>query len=1083
MQKQLCTLLLLLSTVWLTLNSQTIAQLAAGSKHLDAIEKLQLPALDNETLLQAEMARRGPGIAPRFAESMIVDVSPETHGTWTYRSGRAIWRLRVPSPGAKSLNFGFDKYVMPPGGKLMLFSADLKQIQGPFTPADNEEHAELWTPVVSGDDIIIEVSVPEGSEQELELHLKSVNHDFLGFSDVASSILSGSCNLDVVCGSEDGWSIVDQYRDIIQSVAVYGQGGTTFCTGFLVNNAREDCTPFFMTADHCGIGPGNAASLVVYWNYMNSECRQPGSVESGQNGDGSLADFNTGSVFRAAYSPSDMVLVELDDPVSETADAFFAGWDAREVLEQDTIIAVHHPSTDEKRISFEFDGVYRGAWGQGSTPVANGNHLVIADWDIGTTEGGSSGSPIFDSDKRVVGQLHGGQAACGNNAYDSYGWFATSWVGGGTASSRLQDWLDPDNTGILTLDGRAQIRCSFFALAEPAAQTLCAPETATYDISVSENFVSTVTLSIPNLPAGLTVVFDDDTVAPGGTTQMTITGTENLAAGTYSFNLMGTDGNENSDQVLTLNIFASAPLAPALMTPADAAMGQQTTLLLDWAETLFAEAYDIELATDPAFSNVVASASDLSETSFFVPNLEILTTYYWRVRASNPCGDGSWSDSFEFTTEDQACGFVAADTDGQAIGPNNGAVTSSELVITQTGEIAAIKLTGLSTDHTWVGDLSATLTSPGGITINLFNRPDCPEPGMLVDFSDDASATADDFVNACNAGGGASIQGEFQPVQPFANFMGQEASGTWTLAIRDNANFDGGSLLGWNLEICTEVTSEVTLASSTSNLEACIGVDASLELSIGAGFTTDVTLDVEGLPMGALVNYESNPVDPGSTVNVNITDLTAAGSYVVTFTATDGFQDATVNVMLEVQSPPSLSAPQSPANNAEIMGGNAVNFSWAAVADADEYRLQIATDDNFSNIIVDDVTTLTSASNTLPEGQYYWRVVSSNECGDSVTGFRAFTVTSPNATVEIAGASIEIWPNPTTGPLRITLSQDIQSDLMVTLLSINGQLLKRNVVSPQAGTTTLDLGDLPSGVYLLQLQHEGARKAVRIVRQ
>ncbi len=1082
MQKQLITLLLLLSTVWLSLNSQTIAQLAAGTKHLDAIEKLQLPALDNEALLEQEMARRGPGIAPRFAESMIVDVSPETHGNWTYRGGKAIWRLRVPSPGAKSLNFGFDKYVMPPGGKLMLFSADLKEIQGPFTPADNEEHAELWTPVVPGDDIIIEVSVPEGLEQDLQLHLKSVNHDFLGFSDVASSVLSGSCNLDVACGSEDGWAIVDQYRDIIQSVAVYGQGGNTFCTGFLVNNAREDCTPFFMTADHCGVGPGNAASIVVYWNYMNSECRQPGSVESGQNGDGSLADFNTGSIFRAAYSPSDMVLVELDDPVSETADAFFAGWDAREVLEQDTIIAVHHPRTEEKRISFEFDGVYRGAWGQGAAPIADGNHLVIADWDIGTTEGGSSGSPIFDSDKRVVGQLHGGAAACGNDAYDSYGWFATSWVGGGTSSSRLSDWLDPDNTGIMMIDGRAQIRCSFFALAEPAAQTLCAPEIATYDISVSENFVSPVTLSIPNLPAGLTVVFDEDTVAPGGTTQMTITGTENLGAGTYSFNLLGTDGNENSDQVLTLNIFASAPGAPMLTTPVDAAVDQQTTLLLDWAATQFAEGYDIELATDPAFSTVVASASDLSETSYFVPNLETLTTYYWRVRASNPCGDGAWSGDFEFTTADQACGFAQADTDGQSIGPNNGAVTNSELVITQTGEIAEIKLTNLSTDHTWVGDLSATLTSPEGITINLFNRPDCDEPGLLVDFADDATATSTDFVNTCTPGG-AAIEGEFQPAEPLSTFVGREASGTWTLSIRDNANFDGGNLLGWNLEICTAVTSQATLSTSADDLEACIGVDASLELTIGTDFASDVTLDVDGLPMGALANFESNPADPGATVNVNITGLTAAGAYTLTFSANDGSQNASVNVALEVQSPPALSAPQSPANNAEFMGGNSIGFSWASVSNAEEYRLQIATDDNFSNIIVDQVTTMTSFSNTLDEGQYYWRIVSSNECGDSVTGFRAFTVSSPNATVEVAGASIEIWPNPTTGPLRITLSQDIQSDLMVTLLSINGQLLQRNVLSPQAGTTTLDMSDLPSGVYLLQLQHEGTRKAVRIVRQ
>ena len=107
----------------------------------------------------------------------------------------------------------------------MLYTPDGALVQGPFTPADNEDHEELWTPVIAGDELVIEVSLPAARQQELRLHLKSVNHDFLGFGDIASSILSGSCNLDVVCDAADGWGIVDNYRDIIQSVAVIGCGG------------------------------------------------------------------------------------------------------------------------------------------------------------------------------------------------------------------------------------------------------------------------------------------------------------------------------------------------------------------------------------------------------------------------------------------------------------------------------------------------------------------------------------------------------------------------------------------------------------------------------------------------------------------------------------------------------------------------------------------------------------------------------------------------------------------------------------------------------------------------------------------
>lgn len=75
-------------------------------------------------------------------------------------------------------------------------------------------------------------------------------------------------------------------------------------------------------------------------------------------------------------------------------------------------------------------------------------------WDIGTTEPGSSGSPLFNQDNRVIGQLHGGDAACDNDESDWYGAFYASWTGGDKSSSRLLDWLDPGNTGQLFIDGR-----------------------------------------------------------------------------------------------------------------------------------------------------------------------------------------------------------------------------------------------------------------------------------------------------------------------------------------------------------------------------------------------------------------------------------------------------------------------------------------------------------------------------------------------------------------------------------------------------------------------------------------------------
>lgn len=1256
-----------------SLFGQTTGHPAPVTVPLERVAALSLPALDNAELLADELARRGPGIAPRFAETMDVSLSPATAGTWEDNAGMSVWRLRVPSPGAKSLNFGFTAFHMPAGGQLLLYTPDMKNVQGPFTPADNEEHDQLWTPVIPGDEVVIEVSLPTAVKHQLRLHLSTVNHDFLGFSNIAESVLSGSCNLDVICGAADGWGIVDQYRDIIQSVAVIGRNGNTFCTGFLVNNTRQDCTPFFMTANHCGVSAGNAPTLVAYWNFVNSICREPGSGASGGGGDGSLADFNTGAIFRASYAPSDMTLVELDDPISPTANAWFAGWDARDMLEPDTIIAIHHPSTDEKRISFQFDGVYRGGWGSGDTPVADGNHLIIEDWDIGTTEGGSSGSPLFDSEKRIVGQLHGGNASCFNDDYDSYGWFHTSWDGGGTNSTRLKNWLDPDNTGAVFIDGRGQIQCSFFALASPAVQALCAPDVAGYGISTSDNFEGPVMLSLLNLPTGLTAAFDQSSVAPGGSTQLVIAGTANVAAGTYTITLVGTDGVNSSSQDLVLTITAAAPTAPALVTPANMSTGQLTTITLAWAAIPGAGSYDVQLATDASFTNITAQGNGLAATMFPSSNLAVTTTYYWRVRATNTCGVGAWSPVFRFETAAIACTSVAAVTTGINIGPGGGTQAVSTLTIAQVGDVAGISLTNLATDHTWVGDIRATLTSPSGTTIQLFDNPDCNNPGLQVDFSDAAPNTHNDFLNTCSDTPPA-ISGTFQPLQPLSTFLGESATGTWTLTVFDDASQDGGALTSWGLDICTLVPVEVAVIPSTDEVRFCANSAGAFDVLLGTGFTGDVTLSATGLPSGASANFEVNPATPGSSVNVGLAGFTTAGSYTITLVGTSGADQATAEVVVQVtgtSAGPQQSAPANMATNiprnttlawmpqagalsytlrvsqnpnmsdpffvtttatttqalvnlayqttyywtvsstnacgegtpgtvrsftttpnltivsnqnqlvtciaddatasfnigagfganptvtitaspnanfsnftttlpqaggtlslswANFIGitpgsyvlnitvsgegfNNSANlavvvsaspalaslvapqdgaalsgqaplstlFDWSAAPTATSYRLEIASDDAFTNIVFSTTLTGTSLNRPLTDaGQFYWRVVAVNACGESISGFYVFS-TMLTETVELAGTRLRIWPNPSPGQVQLELSAELTGQLDVHIYAASGQYIRQQTLPATTGIQRLDMADLPAGTYLLRIRNAQAQAHARVV--
>ncbi|MBN2446486.1 MAG: trypsin-like peptidase domain-containing protein [Phycisphaerae bacterium] len=425
-----------LSLILLSVAAVAAPQAAVTASPIRELARIEVPSLDVEALRAEDLDRAAEGLAPRFAVPTEVFITPDTDGTWeTLADGTRVWRLRINSPGALSLNLGFTGYYMPPGGELRISSADAREALRPFTAEDNEDHGELWTPVVLSDDVIVEVRLPATVSNELVLQLTAINVGYRFFGE-PQDVRSGSCNIDVICPEGDGW------RDEIQAVGVISTGGSTFCTGFMVNNTAHDRTPYFMTANHCGINSGNASSLVVYWNFQSPTC--------GQHGGGSLSQYQTGSYFRATYSTSDFTLVELDDEPNPDHNVAFAGW-SRSTADPTSAVAIHHPSTDEKSISFEYDPCTTTSY-LGTTIPGNGSHIRVTDWDLGTTEPGSSGSPLFDQNHHVVGQLHGGYAACGNDDSDWYGRFSMSWDGGGSDSSRLSTWLDPLGTGAISVD-------------------------------------------------------------------------------------------------------------------------------------------------------------------------------------------------------------------------------------------------------------------------------------------------------------------------------------------------------------------------------------------------------------------------------------------------------------------------------------------------------------------------------------------------------------------------------------------------------------------------------------------------------
>jgi len=444
---------LVAATILLT-GAPTLLAAAAGSlprsalpgvRTVDSVQRMVMPTVEVEALRAEDTEREHAGAAVplRFATSLPVDVTPYNSGTWeTLQDGSHLWRLRIESPGAMSLNIGLEHFDLPAGASFWIHDEDGAHVQGPYTAKNRNIDGGLWTAVVLGDKLVAELHLPMG--MEADLRITSVNHGYrvFGEGEAAGSEKRGSCNVNVVCPVGNPW------RDQIRSVARITISGMFLCTGQMVNNSSQDETPYLLTAQHCIEQPFQAPSIVAYWNYETSTCteRFGGSLSQNQSGSRWIASYQLGG-------GSDFTLVDLDQLPDPSFNVYYSGWDARDEV-PDAATAIHHPGGDQKSISFDYDPLTITSY-LGTASPGNGTHLRVEDWDLGTTEGGSSGGCLFDNATGFcVGTLSGGFAACGNDEPDWYGRFARHWTGDDTPETRLSDWLDPLDTGVLFLEGK-----------------------------------------------------------------------------------------------------------------------------------------------------------------------------------------------------------------------------------------------------------------------------------------------------------------------------------------------------------------------------------------------------------------------------------------------------------------------------------------------------------------------------------------------------------------------------------------------------------------------------------------------------
>jgi PKD repeat protein len=441
----------------------SLAQISEGGipqsfSNMDLKEQLKLmefskPDLEQlmiEDQINAESKFPGP---ERMGISIPVQLDLNNSGTWeSLPDGSLIWRLKIKIADALALGVYYDQFFLPAGSKLFLYNDAGTQVIGAFTSQNNPESGLFATEFIQGDIVTLEYYEPAGTTEEAIISISEVAYAyrFVYFiSDEGLRDQSLPCMINVACEEGIGWE--NQKKGIARLSIKIGYY-YYWCSGSLINNTSNNRTPYLLTAEHCGEG-ANASDLnqwIFYFNYQSATC-------TGNYGPSS--NTTTGCSLKSrdpltGFDGSDWELVQLNSTPPASYGVYYNGWN-RTNTPADSGVCLHHPAGDIKKVSTYLNPMISSTWWNGTpshwrvtwSETANGLSIM---------EGGSSGSPVFDQDGLIMGDLSGGYQSnsCEN---PSPAWFGKVWYSwdqmGSTPATRLKDWLDPTNTGIYKQPG------------------------------------------------------------------------------------------------------------------------------------------------------------------------------------------------------------------------------------------------------------------------------------------------------------------------------------------------------------------------------------------------------------------------------------------------------------------------------------------------------------------------------------------------------------------------------------------------------------------------------------------------------
>lgn len=376
----------------------------------------------------------------QFALAMPVVLKPGTSGFIMKTPEETVWVMPVTSPGAFSLNVILEPFDLPEGAKVFVYDQNHSVVRGAITSKDDNGYGSLPVLPVPGDRLVVECHFPGGVIPEGSVGVSQVAHDFAGYFLLAGTKdkyygRSGACEVDISCTADVN------YLTSARSVCRLVIRGTELCSGVLVNNTGQDVKPYLLTAQHCIQDNSDANNTIFLFNYQSPWCDGP---------DNTSGHTITGATLRATNDNIDFTLLELSSYPSLVFRPFFAGWDVTTTTPSSTY-AIHHPEGDVMKLSRDSDAPVSSSFPVGD--FISGGFWKIVRWDMGSTESGSSGCPLFDQNNRLRGTLTGGSATCLIPEADYFAKVSRMFNISTLPGENLRTWLDPAVSGVNFFNG------------------------------------------------------------------------------------------------------------------------------------------------------------------------------------------------------------------------------------------------------------------------------------------------------------------------------------------------------------------------------------------------------------------------------------------------------------------------------------------------------------------------------------------------------------------------------------------------------------------------------------------------------